>query len=37
MLQPDLSSAHVESNTVYANPADRSRFIEGLRKAGLKN
>jgi TolB-like protein len=36
-LQPDLSSAHVESNTVYANPADRSRFLEGLRKAGLKN
>ena len=36
-LQPDLSSAHVENNTVYANPADRSRFLEGLRKAGLKN
>jgi hypothetical protein len=37
MLQPDLSSAQVESNTVYANPAERSRFIEGLRKAGLRN
>jgi hypothetical protein len=37
MLQPDLSSAHVESNTVYANAAERSRFIEGLRKAGLRH
>jgi adenylate cyclase len=36
-LQPDLASAHVEMNTVYANPQDRSRFLEGLRKAGLKN
>jgi tetratricopeptide (TPR) repeat protein len=36
-LQPDLSSAHVEINTVYANPEDRARFLEGLRKAGLKN
>ena len=36
-LQPDLSSAHVEINTVYANPEDRSRFLDGLRKAGLKN
>ena len=36
-LQPDLSSAHVEINTVYANPEDRSRFLKGLRKAGLKN
>jgi TolB-like protein len=36
-LQPDLSSTHVEINTVYANPEDRSRFLEGLRKAGLKN
>jgi hypothetical protein len=35
-LQPDLSSAHVELNTVYADPADRARFLEGLRKAGLK-
>src|SRR5262245_60923496 len=23
--------------TVYADPTDRSRFLEGLRKAGLKN
>ena len=37
MLQPDLSSTQVESSTVYANPAERSRFIEGLRKAGLRH
>ena len=36
-LQPDLSGDHVEINTVYANPADRARFLEGLRKAGLKD
>src|SRR5262249_54941393 len=36
-MQPDLSSAHVADNTVYADPADRSRFLEGLRKAGLKD
>jgi predicted kinase len=35
-LQPDLSGAHVVNDTVFANPADRSRFLEGLRKAGLK-
>ena len=35
-LQPDLSGAHVANDTVFANPADRSRFLEGLRKAGLK-
>ena len=35
-LQPDLSLGHVEKNTVYADPADRARFLEGLRKAGLK-
>ncbi len=35
-LQPDLTTAHVEKNTVYANPSDRSRFLLGLRKAGLK-
>ena len=34
-LQPDFSIDHVEKNTVYADPADRSRFLEGLRKAGL--
>ena len=34
-LQPDLSSAHVENDTVYADPADRSRFLLGLQKAGL--
>ena len=32
-----IVTMHVENNTVYANPADRSRFLEGLRKAGLKN
>ena len=36
-LQPDFSSAHVRTDTVYADPADRSRFLEGLRKAGLKD
>src|SRR5262249_52688152 len=36
-LQPDLSSAHVETNTVFANPSDRARFLLGLRKAGLKD
>ena len=34
-LSPDLSLDHVEKNTVYADPADRARFLEGLRKAGL--
>ena len=36
LLQPDLSLAHVENNTIYADPADRARFREGLRKAGLE-
>jgi tetratricopeptide (TPR) repeat protein len=36
-LQPDLSSAHVEDNTVFANPDDRARFLLGLRRAGLKD
>jgi TolB-like protein len=35
-LQPDLSSAHVVKDTVFADPADRARFLEGLRRAGLK-
>ena len=35
-LQPDLSTAHVAKDTVYADPADRARFLEGLRKARLK-
>ena len=34
-LQPDLSLDHVDSNTIYADPADRARFREGLLKAGL--
>ena len=36
-LQPDLSSNHVLNDTVFVDPADRSRFLEGLRKAGLKD
>jgi len=36
VLHPDLSLAHVENDTVYADPADRSRFLEGLRRAGLE-
>jgi tetratricopeptide (TPR) repeat protein len=36
LLQPDLSNAHVEKDTVYADPADRARFLEGLRRAGLE-
>ena len=35
-LQPDLSLNHVESNTIYADPSDRARFRDGLRKAGLQ-
>ena len=35
-LHPDLSSAHVVNDTVFADPADRARFLEGLRKAGLE-
>jgi tetratricopeptide (TPR) repeat protein len=34
-LQPDLSLTHVTDNTVFADPADRGRFLEGLQKAGL--
>jgi adenylate cyclase len=36
-LQPDLSSDHVEKNGVFADPSDLSRFLLGLRKAGLKD
>jgi Flp pilus assembly protein TadD len=36
-LQPDLSSAHVTNDTVFAHPSDRSRFLLGLQKAGLKD
>ena len=35
-LQPDLSSDHVAKNTVYTNASDRSRFLRGLQKAGLR-
>jgi TolB-like protein/Tfp pilus assembly protein PilF len=34
-LQPDLSLAHVTNYTVFADPADRARFLEGLKLAGL--
>jgi tetratricopeptide (TPR) repeat protein len=36
-LQPDLSSDHVANDTVYAAESDRSRFLLGLQKAGLRN
>jgi len=36
-LQPDLTTAHVELNTAFAKSSDRSRFLLGLRKAGLKH
>jgi TolB-like protein len=35
-LQPNLSSDHVAKDTVFANASDRSRFLLGLQKAGLK-
>jgi len=35
-LQPNLSSDHVANDTVYASASDRSRFLLGLQKAGLK-
>lgn len=36
-LQPDLSSDHVTNDTVFSDPEDRARYLEGLRKAGLKD
>jgi TolB-like protein len=36
-LQPDFSTDHVAYNTVFANASDRSRFLRGLQKAGLRN
>jgi TolB-like protein/DNA-binding winged helix-turn-helix (wHTH) protein len=36
-LQPDLSAAHVELDTVFADPDDRARFLQGLRNAGLES
>ena len=36
-MQPDLSSAHVANDTVYSDPDVRARFLEGLRRAGLKD
>jgi hypothetical protein len=35
-LQPDLSAAHVERDTVFADPGDRARFLQGLCSAGLE-
>ena len=36
-LQPGLSSDHVANDTVYAGASDRSRFLLGLQKSGLKS
>jgi TolB-like protein len=36
-LQPDLSSAHVTNDTVFADPVVRSQFLLGLRRAGLED
>ena len=36
-LQPDFSTDHVAYNTVFAQASDRSRFLRGLQKAGLRN
>ena len=36
-LQPDLSFSHVENDSVFVDPADRKRFFDGLRNAGLTN
>ena len=36
-LQPDFSTDHVAYNTVFADASDRSRFLRGLQKAGLRN
>jgi len=35
-LQPDISVSHVRLNLSSADPAFTDRFIDGLRKAGLK-
>jgi len=36
-LQPDFSTDHVAYNTVFAAASDRSRFLRGLQRAGLRN
>jgi Flp pilus assembly protein TadD len=36
-LQPDFSTDHVAYNTVFAQASDRSRFLRGLQRAGLRN
>jgi TolB-like protein len=36
-LRPDFSTEHVASNTVFAAASDRSRFLRGLQRAGLRN
>jgi TolB-like protein len=35
-LQPDFSTDHVAYTTVFAHAADRSRFLRGLQRAGLR-
>jgi adenylate cyclase len=37
VLRPDFSTDHVAYNTVFARASDRSRFLRGLQKAGLRN
>src|SRR6185436_19215694 len=36
-LQPDFSTDHVAYNTVFVDASDRSRFLRGLKRAGLPN
>jgi adenylate cyclase len=36
-LRPDFSTDHVAYNTVFADASDRSRFLRGLQRAGLRN
>ena len=35
-LQPDFSTDHVAYNTVFAHASDRTRFLRGLKRAGLR-
>jgi tetratricopeptide (TPR) repeat protein len=36
-LQPDFSTDHVAYNTVFAHASDRTRFLRGLKRAGLRD
>ena len=36
-LRPDFSTDHVAYNTVFSDASDRSRFLRGLQRAGLRN